>query len=75
MIVSGPDLLCNLTGGGHTVLAKFGRGLVISRGSRGCRVIIDGACPLDRLRPAAGDAEVFEMRDHLALCAGPVSGL
>ncbi|MFF0147420.1 hypothetical protein [Amycolatopsis sulphurea] len=48
---------------------------VISRESRGCRVLIDGACHLDRLRPAAGEAEVFEMRDHLVVCAGPVSGL
>ncbi|MFF0144971.1 hypothetical protein [Amycolatopsis sulphurea] len=48
---------------------------MISRVSRGGRVIIDGTCHLDLLRPAAGEAEVFEIRDHLALCAGPVSGL
>ncbi|MFF0146493.1 FR47-like protein [Amycolatopsis sulphurea] len=48
---------------------------VISRESRGCRVIIDDTCHLDRLRPAAGEAEVFEARDHLALCASPVPGL
>ncbi|PFG47500.1 hypothetical protein ATK36_2545 [Amycolatopsis sulphurea] len=47
---------------------------MISSESRGCRVIIDDTCPLDRLRPAAGDAEAFETRDHLALCARPVSG-
>ncbi|MFF0144816.1 hypothetical protein [Amycolatopsis sulphurea] len=48
---------------------------MISSVSRGGRVIIDGACHLDLFRPAAGDAEVFEMRDHLVVCAGPVSGL
>ncbi|MFF0146660.1 hypothetical protein [Amycolatopsis sulphurea] len=45
---------------------------MISRENRGCRVIIADTCHPDRLRPAAGDAEVFEIRDHLALCAGPV---
>ncbi|WP_211291782.1 hypothetical protein [Amycolatopsis sulphurea] len=48
---------------------------MISRVSWGCRVIIDGACHRRRFRPAAGEAEVFEMRDHLVVCAGPVPGL